>query len=215
MNKLAEYMIATPARRRGIIRDQKQPLDFVVSRYSAVYDGVVECLLSGNDIAPIKNRIKTLYEATPKTTWQAQDFQLSVEALESFLSFVDEVELSTFVVQRAGDPSPTMRISGVDVSVRPELLLRSAGPGPPVGAVKVYVSKHFPFDDKSGSYAGVILHQYVSDLLSTEKVVDPRSSFVIAVFQRRIYVAPRAFKKRRADISAACEEIAQRWTAIK
>lgn len=207
-------MIATPARRRGIIRDQKQPLDFVVSRYSAVYDSVVECLLAGSDVAPIKNRIKALYEATPKTTWQAQDFQLSAEALEAFLSFVDELDLSRFAVQRGAESAPGIRISGVDVSVRPEIILRPATSGPAVGAVKLYVSKNFPLDDKSGPYAGVVLHQYTAEVLAPDGAAEPAAAFVIDIFQRRIHVAPRAFKKRRADVAAACEEIAQRWSAV-
>jgi hypothetical protein len=36
VNKLAEYMVATPARRRGIIRDQKVKRDFIVARYQQV-----------------------------------------------------------------------------------------------------------------------------------------------------------------------------------
>jgi len=207
-------MIASAARRRGIIRDQKQPLDFVVARYSSVYDGICECLLAGNDVTPIRERIAKLYDATPKTTWHAQDYQLSAEALESFLAFVDEIDLSRFALTRAGDSAPAMSVCGVEVSVRPDILLRAAGVAAPVGAVKIYVSKNFPFDEKSGAYAGVIVHQYVSDVLAANAKPEPGDSCVIDVFQRKIFVAPRAYKKKRTDVAAACEEIAQRWAAV-
>lgn len=205
-------MVATPARRRGIIRDQKQPRDVIVARYGDVYAAVAECLARNGDVSAVHDRLEQLYKAVPKTTWEAQDKQLSAEALEAFLTFVDEIDLSGFEVTRPGD-TPLMQVAGVGVSVRPELLLRASGDTQPTGAVKLYVSKLFAFDDKSGAYATTILHQFMDDVVSSHRA-QPNGCLVVDIFERRVHVTPRAYKKRRKDIEAACEEIAQRWAAV-
>ncbi len=211
VNKLAEYMVATPARRRGIIRDQKQPRDIIVARYSEVYAAVVDCLVHGNDVSRVYGRLEKLFNAVPRSTWDAQDKQLSAEALESFLSFVDDFDASAFTARPAAENAPHMKLAGVDVSVKPDLLLYSGGDL--AGAAKVYVSKLLPFDDKSGAYASVALHQYLQGVLSAQRST-PANCWVIDVFARNLYFAPRAYKKKRADLEAACEEIAQRWDAV-
>lgn len=213
VNKLAEYMRATPARRRGIIRDQKQPREIVVARYQDVYAAIADCLLNANDLAPVHERLETLYMATPKTTWEAQDKQLSADALESFLTFVDEIDLSGFDVAKAPENLPLMTISGVGVSVKPAVLLRIPGTSQVVGAVHVYVSKLFAFEQEAAAYAGTILHQYLDAVLSQGRA-DSARCFVIDVFKQEVYCSPRSYKKRRRDIEAACEEIAQRWSAV-
>lgn len=213
VNKLAEYMLASPSRRRGIIRDQKQPLDFVVARYTPVYEAVAISLVAGGDIGPIRERLKTLYDATPDTVWKAQDMQLSVEALEAFLDFVDEIDLSGFDVSRAPDPSRLMDMGGVELSVRPELHLRDKS-GSIAGLLKIYISKTHPLDDEAAQYAGTVVHQYASEVLGNGKPLDHRQCFVVDLFARTVHVAPRAFKRRRENLLAACEEIAHRWPAV-
>jgi hypothetical protein len=124
VNKLTEYMVAAPARRRGIIRDQKIKRDFIVARYQPVYAGVAECLATG-DVSVIYTKLEQLYEATPTSTWELQDNQLSVEALELFASFVDEIDLTRFRVIRPGQVLPRMNVSGTEVSVKPCVILRN------------------------------------------------------------------------------------------
>lgn len=213
VNKLAEYMVATPARRRGIIRDQKIRREVVVARYQEVYAGIADCLVNQNDLGRVYERIDRLYGATPKSAWDMQNNQLSAEALELFVSFVDEIDLSGYEVLRPAQSMPLMPLAGVGVSVKPAVLLRRPGAAHVAGAVHVALSKLVPFGDESGAYAATIVHQYVGTVLSDTKV-DPSDSFVVDVFARKVHVGPRAYKKRRKDLEAACEEIAQRWAAV-
>jgi hypothetical protein len=212
VNKLAEYMVATPARRRGIIRDQKVVRDFVVARYQAVYGGIAEALVT-HDVGPLYNRLERLYTASPASTWELQDNQLSVEALELFLQVFDELDLSRYSVDRPIQSLPKMNVSGTEVSVKPCVILREAGGVAAVGAVHIYLSKLFSFGDEAGAYATTVVHQYVENHLAEAKVRSS-DSYVVDVFARRIHAGPKSFKRRRNDIAAACEEIAQRWSAV-
>jgi hypothetical protein len=215
VNKLAEYMVATPARRRGIIRDQKVRREVVVARYQEVYSAIAEYLADSADVGPVYRRLDKLYSATAKSAWELQNNQLSAEALEWFLSFVDEIDLSQFETIRAAQTLPLMDVAGVGVSVKPSVLLRVPGTSRVAGAVHIYLSKLFAFDDEAAAYAGAVVHQFVDTVLEHgNHKVDPANSYVIDVFARRIHVGPRAYKRRRKDIEAACEEIAQRWAAV-
>src|SRR5437764_14394224 len=81
VNKLGEYMVAKAGRRRTIVSDQKHPKDFIVARYTAVYDAIARCLVNGGDPMVIREAMAKLYQSTPKNMWQQQDLQLSAEAL--------------------------------------------------------------------------------------------------------------------------------------
>jgi hypothetical protein len=106
-----------------------------------------------------------------------------------------------------------MPIAGVGVSVRPAVLLRYRPANRIVGAVHLALSKLVSLDANTAAYATTIVHQFVETTLADTKV-DSSASFVIDVFARKIHVAPRAYKKRRKDLEAACEEIADRWAAV-
>jgi len=213
LNKLAEYMVATPARRRGIIRDQKVRRDVIVARYQDVYAGIADALVNRDEIDKVYERIERLYRAPSKSAWDLQNNQLSAEALELFVSFVDEIDLSSYEVIAPAQTLPLMPVAGVGVSVKPAVLLRRAGNSEVIGAIHVAISKLVPLNSESGAYATTIVHQYVDTILTQAKT-DPADSFVIDVFARNVHVGPRAFKKRRKDVEAACEEIAQRWPAV-
>jgi hypothetical protein len=212
VNKLAEYMTASAARRRGIIRDQKIKRDFIAARYQHVYAAVAECLATGQ-VTAVYRHLKELYDAVPSSTWELQDNQLSIEALELFLTFFDDIDLSAYSVSRPTGGMPKMVISGTEISVRPCVLLKSRDTSNLVGAVHVYVSKLLPFDDETGAYATAAVHQFAETVLGAKRPATT-DAVVVDIFTRRVHLGPRAYKRRRNDLAAACEEIAQRWSAV-
>lgn len=206
-------MVAKAGRRRTIISDQKHPKDFIVARYTAVYDAIARCLSAGGDPLIIREAMEQIYEATPKNMWQQQDLVLSAEALDLFLNLVDEIDLRKFSVSRSTEGAPPMNIAGVTVSVRPELYLRIAGGDALAGAVKLYISKRGPLADDAALYVGTLLHQYMNEVLASGAKVEAKNCMVIDIFAQRIYTAPASYKHRRKDILAACEEIVLAWPA--
>ena len=213
MNKLGEYMVAKAGRRRTIVSDQKHPKDFIVARYTAVYDAIARCLSAGGDPLIIREAMEDIYQATPKNMWQQQDLALSAEALDLFLNLIDEIDLRKFSVSRSAEGAPPMNIAGVAVSVRPELYLRVAGSNGLAGAVKLYVSKRGPLADDAALYVGTVLHQYMNEVLTPVVKIEAKNCMVIDILAQRVYTAPTSFKQRRKDILAACEEIVRAWPA--
>jgi hypothetical protein len=217
VNKLGEYMVASASRRRGLVRDQKRPRDFVVARYTDAYAAIREFLSNGGtDLSILERAASRLESASSTSEWQEQDRQLSLEALEAFLDLTDSLDLGGFKAVAADPDPPQLSIAGVSVSVRPEIVLQGARPdgSSAAGAIKLCISKNSPLGSDAGLYVATTVHQYLTDCLRPGGFPEPHACMVIDIFAREIHIAPRSFKRRRADIEAACEEISRAWPAV-
>lgn len=219
INKLGEYMAAKPARRRRIIADQKRPRGFIVTRYREAVSAMIDFLVRGAaDDAIIYRAIAELEAKEVSSDFQAQDRDLSVEALELFLDTVDRLDLNGLEVSQANHNAAPLAISGVSVSVRPEAVLNGQDRhgGRTVGCLKLYLSKTSPFgeDGVAAGYIGAALHRFTEEQLANGGRADYRLCQVVDVFGRRVFVAPRAMQRRHDDLEAACEEIALLWNAV-
>jgi hypothetical protein len=213
LNKLGEYLVANPVRRRRIISDQKNPSDFIVARYREAVDPIVRFISSGaQNEQIIHDAIKQINSRPIASDWQEQDAALSIEALTSFLDIADQVPVKGFTYSAGEQDAPKLTISGVEVSVRPELVvLRQVAGGYKVGAFKVYVVKRYPLTIGAAAYVGAVLQKFAAEKLTARGVADYSLCGVIDVFAGKIHIAPRAYQNRLAQVEAACEEIARAW----
>lgn len=214
VNKLGEYMVANAARRERIVQDQKTPPTFKAARYTEALDAMTAFFLrGGTDESVITGAMERLNAATPTTDWEEQRRDDCIEALEAILQFDDFTFLDGLLVIAGKPDQPKLSVRGVEISVRPELLLRDCErPGQPiVGAVKLSIGKTKPLNEVSASYIGTILHQYVEEVVPDGASAQFKKCTVVDVFARGIYVAPRSFTQRRQVIAAACGEIARAW----
>lgn len=210
LNKLAEYMTANPSRRKQIIRDQKHPSNFKVSRYMDAREVIVNYLQTGNEKDAMEKAAKLLLENSERS-FVEQDKVLSGKAIEDFLDLSDEVDLTGVDVE-AGNQFSTQRlgISDLTISIRPDAILRDKNTGSVVGAVKLHFSKTAPLDEKACEYGASALRFYLENQISQSKI-DPKKCYMVDVPTGKVKYAPRAFTRRLSDISAACEEISARW----
>lgn len=216
VNKLGEYLVASPRRRRSIIKAQKKPSDFVVARYQHASEPIIQYLLSDfSSTDPIIKGIRACRSAVPNSDWDEQDLTLSNEALMAFLNITDQINFHG-TTREATDlrGSAGMVIAGVYISVRPEIMVYSSDrKGRDIcGAIKLLFSKSFPLDSKSGEYVTTILRQYIGSTMRLP--VDNSMCSVIDVFAKKIYYAPKTYRRSLNEIEAACEEISSSWKAI-
>lgn len=214
VNKLGEYLVATPTRRHRIVIDQKRPRPYVVARYREATEAMVTFLEDGaEDDGIIEAALDELAQKCVTSEFQEQDRDLSMEALESFLNMADSINLEGMVCQRGDADPPRLIISDVSVSVRPDILLSGLNrAGESVaGLLKLYLVKSYPLGNEAGSYIGTVLQQYAAGHLGSLGSVDHRQCLILDVFAQKIHLAPRAYKRRQDDIRAACAEIARAW----
>lgn len=213
VNKLGEYMTATPLRRRRIILDQQRPKTFIVPRYTEAQDAIAKYLVGGQqDEGVLHSEIERLSLAPSATEWEEQRKRLCVEALERFLDLAGSIDLSGQTATAGCNDQPRLQVGGLEVSVRPEVIVRgtnrsglSAG-----GAIKLYFSKTIPLSHEGGEYVATLVHQFADTHIEPGNA-DSRLCQVIDIFGGRLFTAPRASARRRRDVWAACEEIARAW----
>lgn len=224
VNKLGEYMAASATRRRSIVRDQRRPATFKIARYGEAERAVVQYLLSRDEQALYSTLMELKADDANQsiTPFERQTRSLSAEAIERFVEMLDELELppASQVVRGRRDP-PKLSIQGVQLSVRPEILVYHADPtDATVGAIKLSFAKTYPLNQlagkvEAGIYVATMLHQYVEQYLTASHRADPELCQVIDIASQSVYTAPRSNARLRGDIEAACEEIAGRWSSLE
>lgn len=214
VNKLGQYLTATPAYRKRIIHDQKHPVDPQYLRYPEAAQAIVEFLCGGRHESTLRYHQRRLLNAAPQSDFDAHRLALCAEALQHFLASADEVALTNAVASPAEAELPAMEVSGVTIAVRPEVILRSVDRHGCMrsGVLKLYFSKHQPLNERSGQYIATVLHAYAQQHLKQLGPVDHRLVRVFDVFAGQVYVAPKAQTRRLGDVQLACEEIAERWS---
>lgn len=216
VNKLGEYLTASPVRRRRIVSDQKRPSDFIVARYREASEAINRFLLEGQSPDFLQAEIERISGIEPNTPWQAEDYALSSEAIESFLDIYGDLPLDGCELERGDPEAAPLLVAAVQVNVRPDAISRSTNRsgGQTVGAIKLYFPKTVSLSDDAGAYIATTLHQYVNEYFSAYGSADYRRCHVVDVFGQQIFTAPQSFIRRRRDIEAACEEIARAWTVV-
>lgn len=212
MNKLGEYLQASPTRRKTIVRDQKKPPGAgIVTRYSAVNTALREYFASP-DSDFLVARIAQLKADKSGTDWQREDRQLSAQALERLLEMLDQIDFAgTRAVPFPAGTASTLLVAGVKVSVRPDFLIVSADDQDEVvGAIKLSHNKQNALEKEACSYVATVLARFVSHTFP-DSSVDLKKCLSLATPLKIVASAPKAHKARIEAIGAACEEIAGRW----
>lgn len=159
VNKLGEYMVAKPARRLSIIRNQKRPADFIVAYYSQAEDAIAESIIQNHPLGFIESQIQALEKKPVSSDWDATRKSICVEALDYFSSFAKDATFGAYRCTRGATDQPKTAIGGLTVSVRPEVLLLNEQ-NEVVGAVKLIFSKGRTAEVEEVEYIGAVLNHY-------------------------------------------------------
>jgi hypothetical protein len=110
-----------------------------------------------------------------------------------------------------------MTIQGVEISVRPEIILRGQGRDGRLllGAMKVHFPRTFPLNSDSAGIISAILQRYTRDCLARdgEEPFAPYCS-VVDVGSQRFHPGVRATTNRMREVEAECRNIAAIWGSI-
>jgi hypothetical protein len=217
VNKLGEYMTADPSRRKRIIADQKKPKGFIVNRYSIARRAIVDYFVhQRGDKREIERLMQSLIFEKYDTDFKRSDCILSIEALSVFknnVTFNEDVFNFNFEKFKNFE-SNRLDVSGVSVSIRPEVIISGKMRGKPfIGAIKIHFSKTNPLDKEAGSFISTLLYQYLIETYPDMKVRHD-FCFSLDVFSSTIITAPKNYARKWAQIKDACEEIKIRWNYL-
>ncbi len=153
---------------------------------------------------------------TPEKIGTQRRIAANLDALESFLLMLDAVDLKG-ANTRLGDQSPPrLTIHGVEISVRPEVVLTAIGKSnaPLVGALKLHFPRTFSLTEDSAGYVSAILQEWSKTHLADEGAVNGSMCPVIDVGSHTVYPGVKATTARMKDVEAICQNIAALWPTI-
>ena len=224
-NKLAEYVIAEPARQMVIIKDCKFAKKAVILPYKKTRTAVKRAFtrqnLDINGLVASAKEIERENEQQGLSDWQRSDNTNSANAIMKVVSIVSELswkDARVLPAQLGG-----MIFAGVKVSVYPEIIFsfehRNVSK---IGAVILNTAKA---DDKSlaRNNGGACVGNYLSSMLfqmllsSASRLGPPLNSkcYAVDIFREKVYTAPASYRKLNKNLEAACKVIAAVWPTIE
>jgi len=210
-------MVARAGRRETIIKQQRRPKTFRTVRYEDASRALQRALASGTDgLRVLAGERARLAAQAGGTEHEIQNRSLCISAIDAFAALWPSLDFGGFL-PALGHPSPAkLRIHEVGISVRPELILHGVDDQghPLIGAIKLRFSKTEPLPPDAAKYIAAAVEWHLEHVAGVGVTVSPVHCVVLDVFTGAITRAPRAKARRRADIAAACREIALGWEGL-
>ena len=215
VNKLGEFVYASSIRQKGIVKDQaaERSPGFKAFRYNEARAACVRYFAEGFDLTIIDNAIEALNKKEILNEHDANDQKASIEALNE-LKNIDLTQFSGLKFERySGDAK--IEISGVDVKVNPDLIIRGEQKKKKViGAIKIHIIKD-SLSSKSQSVVATVLQKFIDEKVRNEdERVLHNLMFSIDIFAGTVHPAPKAQALLLANIEASCDVYRLIWQAL-
>ena len=202
--------------RSTILKDQKRPKEYKTTYYKPFLDAIHDFIAAGGDDKTVLEYARLQILAKPAS----KDFHHQVSrdnalAMESFMNLLPGLPMDFSKAQPGLQMPPKIIISGVAISLRPEIVALNSGlGGNTVGAAKIFLSKTAPLNIDSGSIVSLLLERFSEEYQAQYGATDPKACIVLDVFNQSYYGVPKAKKQRSKELTAACDEIKAMWPYI-
>ena len=220
VNKLAEYIVSKGARQRAILFARKHPdPDFNVGMYHREAEEAATRYIADGaiDSGPIASQIAVLGQLTPQKIGTARRINSNIDSLERFAEMLDEIDLLGASPIMGANSVPKLVYHGVNISVRPQIVLRGSAPKRRVfvGALKFHFSSTHPHTAETAGYVSAAVQEYCRRHLAEEnEIVNPAYCQVLDVASGKVHPGVKATTQRLKDIEAECQNIAALWPSI-
>lgn len=219
VNQLADFIRGSEAKKKSIIRQQKNPAKIIVARYGLAKARFRKSLASKGDISPVLLGIEQLKAKKAETDWQANDKKISLEAMERFI----KLKLPTLLQNLDSYeilpkfPANSFIFSGIDIILSPDLIVRGKiGEKTYIGALKIHVSKSSPFSINESEYVSTCIYNYLYKFASeVNAIVLPELCLCIDVFADSIVSAPKDISYLNLKLKSYCEDIIRIWDNVQ
>lgn len=216
VNKLGEFITANPKRQRRILEQLKYPKDNAFGfSHKEAREAVKLFFIKEFEEGIITDCIEALERKVTDSEHAQNQINASIEGLEAVLDGNSDFN-SNFVFEFYEGDNPKLIIEGVEVSVYPDLIIRSISRKVKyVGAMKLHMSKSFPVPEEGGKYIAAVLYRFVEKHVK-KRGENVKTSHCLSydIHTDSLVECPAAVKRRWDDIEAACMNIAAIWDSI-
>lgn len=218
VNKLGEYLVASPVKQRSILWNLKYPKE-EGGGWSHIHvevrNSIKKFFQDQFDEEHLRKCIKKI-EKREGTSNQKRADPSSLILLQGLLN-QDFLQFDSFTYEPFTDKNvDKMHIEGVTVSVYPDLVLRSTSRGKDnIGLMTLHLGTTSELDIEGGKYIATVLHRFAEEYLkSGDEHVRPDHCISYDVFSGRFIECPKSITNRWKNIEAACKTIHGIWNSI-
>lgn len=217
INQLATFSKVTDARKRAIVKQQKNPPLILVGRYVMAKARIKKAIGNGGDMIPVLEGIEELKQRNPDTPWKKNDKTVSIDAMERYI----KMSLPNILKDNKYEILPKQKIrsffvSDVEILVSPDLIIKvQIGDKWFLGGLKLHVSKSELFDRDQSKYVATCIYQYLDLIFEDDEIIVlPELCFSLDVFANSIISAPKKIEKTLEEIENMCVEIKKIWPNV-
>ncbi|WP_165253344.1 hypothetical protein [Paludisphaera soli] len=214
LNAFMRYLSANASGRRSITLRQKYPSRHQEVYYDAAADVLRRFIADGmGDSSILEGGMAAIAESAPEVV-VPHHIRANVEVVEAFRDPRPKLHFGGLAPSSAAGPQSSLFVAGVELVIRPEVLLEGLVDGEARGgALKFYFSKGHSLTRSAASYGALLLKRYCEEGLPGDAIVLNKLCIICDVRAAEIHHAPEATMRREREIEAACAEIALRWPA--
>jgi len=179
---------------------------------------VISQYLAGDQLSTdiIDNQILSIKQQTTNKVGTQRRLNSNIETMERFLEMLDDVQFSDADVTLGEHSTPKLTFHNVQISVRPEIILRGKKKGKSViGAVKLHFAKGYEMDADAAGYISAAVQEYCKRHVANDgEVVFADYCQVFDIGSGNIHPGVKATKRRLQDVEDTCRNIADIWPNI-
>jgi hypothetical protein len=219
VNKLAEYIVSKGGRQRQILRDQKFPTEYKGPYYKEAAEPIAAVLADNlEDLTPITKAINVLNQMQPEKIGTQRRINSNIDALESFEAMLDEIDFQGATPSLGAHTSGKLKIQNVEISVRPEIILRGKGGKSGkklVGGAKLHFPRTFRLTEDAAGYVSAIVQEFLKAYYSADG--EPHGPYcpVLDIGSQTFFAGVKSTAARMKDVAAECRNIAGLWPTIQ
>ncbi|OWP75949.1 hypothetical protein [Flavobacterium oreochromis] len=216
INQLADFSKSSDAKKRNIVKQQKNPNTFKIAYYQLAKARIKKAMSNKGDIEPILKGIEELKTRTLTKKRQINDRVVSLDAMQRFISLqIPDLlkDLEYKVIKNVNSKSIT--INGVEVIVSPDIIIQAEIEGKQyLGGIKIHIAKENKFDREQQSYVASTIQKYLEKVVAkNDEVIMPELCLSIDIFGEGIVSAPKNIDSKIKDLEIICDEIKKMWYA--
>ena len=228
-SQLADYLVApTPIGQIGILRQAKSPGQHkpLIIQYQFARRCISACLQSpaniGKAVAAAVHLLEQRHDDTSNGPLVRDDAERSIDVIQIFQRSLNVLDIGGAQFERALNPSPSLILSGVEITVWPDAIatLAARNSTTRIGQVFVRCTIGASGDTaenrraEANGHLATIAHMHTAAFLLDRGIPHAPTSMVIDVPRGNVVRGPVNATRRVANIEAACGMIAAIWPTI-
>ena len=185
----------------------------MVVYYQPAAEAIAQFIAGGmSDLGILEKKAQLLGAENATSVWHARRNTGNIDALETFEGMLDDIDLKGATPSLGAHKAPAITYQGVDVSVRPDVILESGGS---VGGLKLHFPKSNPLNAVAAGYVSAMTFEFCKQHLSGKGNAAGKFCLVIDVASGKFFPGATSTKARLKEVDAACGEVDALWPSIQ